>query len=207
MFKKSWLILLLLVCMGGMSASNSYGYPARILNYGGSSSDLCVFAEWKFIANSTNSPTEAQTTVSNLVVQAHLFNPSGQDGGLGVFYPDIVLTSLELVTNGADRNGVWTSERCWTHSELSGNIDWYAYLPNTQWTVDEGTEHVVAFHVRIEGFSDLDGSGQIEEGEFGTPPNPTAWVEGDCTLSNDLHNFICETTAEGWVGKITGTNK
>lgn len=207
MFKRSWLILLLLVCMGGMSASISYGYPSRIINYGGSSSNLCVWSEWKFVANSTNAPTLASYTVSNLVVEAHYYNPSGQDGGLGVFNPEITLTSSEYVTNAADRNGVWYSEECWSEQELFGDINWSVYAPNDKWTIQAGSEHLTGFHLRIDGFSDVDGSGSITDAEKTTYPNPTAWVEADCTLSNDLHNFICETTAEGWVGKINFRNQ
>lgn len=206
MLKKSWLIGLLLMCMGGLLGSKAYGgYPGFVFGTGGYIRSLCVWSEWKFIANSTNLPTQADYTVSNLLVKSHWFNPAGQDGGEGVFYSNVNLTGSEYVNDATpNRNGVWTSEVCWTNDELFNNVDWSAVgdPPNDKWTLDSASLSLVGYHIRINGYSDINGDGVINVVDKSSTLNPTTFIEGDCTLSSDNLNFTCVITDNYYSGKL-----
>ncbi len=205
MFKKSWLIGLLLVCMVGLLGSKAHGYPGFVFGTGGRISSLCVWSEWKFIANSTHTPTLANYTVSNLQVKSHWLNPASQGGGEGVvFYSNVNLTGSQYVNLAANRNGVWTSEVCWENDVLYGGIDWSTVgdPPNDKWTLDTASLSLVGYHVRINGYSDINGDGIINSFDMNSPLNPTAYIEGDCTLSSDNVNFTCNITDVYYSGKL-----
>ncbi len=199
MFKKFLMMVILCISLLTLLGTNANAYPAIIGGWGAWPGSVCVWTEWKQVANYDVTPTDVTVTLYIDKVLVHYQNPGGQPGGIGVpFYVDVTATlEGEPLSDPITKNGKYMMEICFDEEYLKSFIGPdIGDPPNPGWTMLDIT--VVEMYVLIEGFSEMDDDNEVND--------RTAVIGGPCTLDNYGTAYDCETEQEcGWYKKTPDT--
>ena len=198
MFKRLLLTAALCIGLFSLLGTNAHAYPAAPGGWGAWPGSVCVWTDWKGVANYEIKPTNVDVTLFISKVQLHYLNPGGQPGGLGQpFYPDVEIAVDGEMNEGVAKNGKYQMLLCFENEVLSSLVEPFAPdPPNDAWTLDpENPVVILEMFVRIRGFSDFD------DDVIGTETE-TAYIAGPCTLNYDGTDYTCVTEEEwNWTKK------
>lgn len=191
MLKKLGIVAVLLTVVWALSVPNAHGYPGLVKpgGWGSITGSVCVWSDWKGLANVEIKPALVEVLMTPYEVVPHYLNPGGNGGGWGnPFYPSVILVGQDAVNyQSVTKNGSYQSWICFSDQEIYNAVGPANFPPpqNPNWTLDLENILVTQMYVHIFGYSDDPTTDPIY------PDFLTSEYGGTCTLPVGATSYSC----------------